>query len=430
MPPQHGKSWGSSKFMPAYIFGINPDTQMALMSYSTTFARKFNRQLQRVIDTSEYREIFPNTQLNGENVSTPSRGYLRNADEFEIVDHLGSFKAIGREGALTGNPVDVLIFDDLYKDALEGNSPIIRDNVIEMYKSVAETRLHNNSQELCVFTRWHEEDLIGWFEKNFNVVTLNSMSDIDKITDWSNTWIKLNYEALKESEPTELDPRQYGEALYPERHSKQKLELTRSRDANIFGCMFQGNPQPKEGLLYQPFKTYSQLPEIITARHSYTDTADSGDCYLCSVSYLKDRANNIYVTDIVYSQSGMEVTEPEVALMLQKNDIKKAYIESNNGGKGFARAVEKIAIKCQITWFSQKGNKESRILTNSSQVNKFIHMPIDWQRRWPTFYAHLTTYKKTFAANKYHDAEDVLTGIIEKEILSIAGQEFYVKRSN
>lgn len=414
IPPQHGKSQGSSKYLPAYMLGINPDLNIALMSYSTTYARKFNRHLQRVIDTDQYRGVFPDTELNSSNVNTISRGYLRNADEFEVIDHTGSFKTIGREGALTGNPVDVMIFDDLYKDAMEGNSPTIRDNVIEMYKTVAETRLHNDSQQLCVFTRWHEEDLIGWLQKNYNVITLNSIDQINDIKDWNNTWVKINFEAIKETEPTELDPRDIGEPLFPERHSKQRLESKQKNDPIVFGCMFQGDPQPKEGLLYSEFKTYEALPEV-RKRANYTDTADEGADYLCSVCYNVGVDGFSYVTDVIYSNESMEKTEQSVPLMLDRNNTRDCMIESNNGGRGFARVIDAKAVNTTVKWFHQSQNKEARILTNSSQVNDKIIMPVDWKQRWPIFAQHLVTYKRLFRANKHDDAPDTLTGIFEKE---------------
>ena len=155
MPPQHGKSEGSTRRLPSFIFGRNPNTKIAVASYNTTFARKFNRDIQRIIDTKEYHEIFPDTLLNASNVVTISSSFLRNSEEFEIVGHKGSLKAVGRGGALTGNSVDVMIMDDLYKDYAEGNSPIIRDAVWDWYTSVVKTRLHNDSQELIVFTRWN-----------------------------------------------------------------------------------------------------------------------------------------------------------------------------------------------------------------------------------------------------------------------------------
>lgn len=103
--------------------------------------------------------------MNESNVVTVSDNYLRNSEEFEIVNKKGGLKAVGRGGALTGNAVDVMIMDDIYKDYAESNSPIIREAAWDWYTTVVKTRLHNDSQELIVFTRWHEDDLIGRLEK-------------------------------------------------------------------------------------------------------------------------------------------------------------------------------------------------------------------------------------------------------------------------
>ena len=110
MPPQHGKSQGSTRLLPAYLLGRNPDLRVAVASYSDTFAKKFNRDIQRIIDQPSYAAIFPDTALNGSNVVTVSQSYLRNSSEFEIVNHRGSLKAVGRGGGLTGNPVDIMIW--------------------------------------------------------------------------------------------------------------------------------------------------------------------------------------------------------------------------------------------------------------------------------------------------------------------------------
>ena len=161
MPPQHGKSEGSTRRLPAYMLGRNPDNKIAVVSYSAPKARKFNREIQRIIDTPEYAEIFPETRLNSSNITTVAGAWLRNADECEIVGHRGGFKTVGVGGPLTGEPVDTLIMDDIYKDAKTAWSAVVREAIEDWYDTVAETRLHNNSQQLIVFTRWHEKDLAG-----------------------------------------------------------------------------------------------------------------------------------------------------------------------------------------------------------------------------------------------------------------------------
>jgi len=411
VPPQHGKSEGSTRQLPAYMFGNNPDLKIAVASYNTPFARKFNRDIQRIIDTNEYRELFPDVGINSKHVISVN-SYLRNADEFEIINHEGSLKAVGRGGALTGNPVDVLLVDDLYKDYEEGNSPIILESAWNWFTSVADSRLHNDSQQLIVFTRWNEEDLVGRIEKKEEVIVLDHFLDEYD----PDVWYKINFEAIKETEPTELDSREIGEPLWPERHSIDKLKRSQSLDPENFGCLYQGNPQPKEGLLYKSFRTYDSLPDL-PCTDSYTDTADTGKDHLCSIVYKYDPAarEDIYVTDVLYTPEAMEKTEPWTAAQLDRNKVVTAWIESNNGGRGFARNVQKLlTTSVTVEWFHQNGNKEARIYANSAAVQQRILFPSDWAVRWPDFYLALKQYKKLFKANKFDDAPDTITGIIEK----------------
>lgn len=413
VPPQHGKSLISTINLPSYIFGINPNAKIAIASYSSTFASKFNRLIQRKIDEKNYSEIFPSTKLSGTNVVTVADNYLRNSEEFEIVNHTGSLKAVGRGGSLTGNPVDIMIMDDLYKDYAEGNSPTIRESVWDWYLSVVLTRLHNDSQQLIVFTRWHEDDLIGRLEKREVVITIDKFEQLENIP--KNAWVKINFEAIKRTEKTEIDCRDYEGPLFESKHSYEKLIEQEKLNKHGFACLYQGNPTSAAGLLYSTFKTYSEKKYIKKISKNYTDTADSGDNMLCSICYDVGTDGNIYVTDVIYTDEGMEKTENYVSAMLTRNDTNVSDIESNNGGKSFARAVDlKTESKIIVRHFHQSNNKESRIISNQPAVNHLIHMPEDWHIRWSLFYEHLTSFKKLFTANKFDDSADAITGVIEK----------------
>ena len=413
MPPQHGKSVGATTLLPAYVLGLDPDCRVAIASYSGMLASKFNRRVQRILSSREYGAIFPQTTIK-QGSKPPS--YIRTADEVEIIDHRGGLLSVGREGSLTGNRVDCFILDDLYKDALEANSPLIRANCWEWYTSVVRTRMHNASRELIVFTRWHEEDLIGTLLQREPVVELTQWSQLH--TTPKDTWLHLNFEAIKSSPATEIDPRRMGEALWEDQHGVELLKAKRRLDALQFEAMYQGKPSSREGLLYGlHFAEYDELPHEIVRRANYTDTADTGDDYLCSMSYVVDSDGLIYVTDVVYSREPMEVTEPMVAEMLLRSDTRQSAIESNNGGRGFARAVQHLAPTVKIEWFHQAGNKEARILSNSATALHLIRFPRGWNLMWPDLYAHLTTYRRQFRSNRWHDAADVVTGVIERETL-------------
>ncbi len=411
MPPQHGKSVGATTLLPAYLLGIDPDCRIAIASYSSSLASRFNRRVQRIIDSREYAELFPATTIKQ---GSKPQGYIRTADEVEIIDHRGGLLSVGREGPLTGNRVDCFILDDLYKDALEANSPVIRENCWEWYTSVVRTRMHNTSRELLVFTRWHEEDLIGMLAEREPIVEFQTWSQLDTLS--PETWLRLNFEAIKTTPPTEVDPRALGEALWEQQHGIALLNAKRRLDPLQFEAMYQGFPSSHEGLLYgEHFTEYDTLPNEITRRANYTDTADTGDDYLCSLSYVMDSSGTIFITDAVYSQAAMEHTEPQVAEMLIRSNTRHAVIESNNGGRGFARAVQSRAPDVRIEWFHQSGNKEARILSNSATVLHKLRFPRGWRQRWPELYTHLTTYRRNFRTNRWHDAADVVTGIIERE---------------
>ena len=82
--------------------------------------------------------------------------------------------------------------------------------------------MHNASRELVVFTRWHEEDLIGALAVREPVEELRAWSQLDTLP--ADRWLHLNFEALKTAPPTEVDPRQPGEALWERQHGAALLE--------------------------------------------------------------------------------------------------------------------------------------------------------------------------------------------------------------
>lgn len=429
--PTHN-SEGSSRKLPAFMLGLNPDKKICIGSYAATIARDFNRDVQRIIDTPSYRELFPETYLNGSNVVTMANTYLRNSDVIEMVGHKGLLRVVGRGGSLTSKTVDVSILDDVYKDYAEGNSPIVRNAAWKWYTTVVRTRLHNDSQELIVFTRWHDDDLIGRIEKSGEtVIDIKSWDDVKNIP--AGAWVRINFEGLKTGEPTEVDPREPGAALWDRRHSRAKLEGQRALDPVQFQCLYQGNPGNAEGKLYRnPFRTYVDKSEWGTYVRSgnYTDVADEGDDFTFSACYDVYKSGNeawneqkkrfepiLYalITDMVFTQENTEITAVTVPEMINRCGTQKAWIESNNGGSGFEKVIRK-KLKAVTEPFYQGANKESRIITNSAMVNAQIIMPIGWEQRFPKIYEHLTGFLRDFPANAHDDPEDGLTGIYEKEL--------------
>lgn len=428
--PTHN-SQGSSRFLPAFMLGIDPNIKIAIGSYSTTFAEDFNRDVQRIIDTQDYRDIFPRTTLSRSNVVTQAGNFLRNSTVFEIVNHRGYLRVVGRGGALTGKTVDVAILDDVYKDYAEANSPVIREAAWNWYTSVVKSRLHNKSQELIVFTRWHEDDLIGRLEQSGErIIEFQTWADVDNISEGA--WLRINFEAIKESEPTEIDNRPHGAALWENRHGIRLLNEKKKLDPVLFQCLYQGNPSSAEGRLYQPFKTWANRDDWGSYIRSgcYVDVADEGNDYLAAICYdIVVSPNMAYnektrrqepilfalVTDIILTDENTDVTTVTVPQMINAMGSQKVWIEANGGGAQFEKIVKK-KIRAMTAPFTQKTNKEARIISTAPFVNQHIIMPVGWETRYPKAYKDITHFLRYFKANAHDDFADALTGVYEKEI--------------
>lgn len=231
MPPQHGKSELTTRNFPAYLLGKNPNRKVVLTSYNSTKARGFNRDVQRVIDSKAFSEVFPEVFLNNSNVVTMSGTALRNSEVFEIVGKQGSLKAVGRGGALTGDPIDIGIIDDPIKDRAEAVSATIKETLWSWYVDVFCTRLHNDSQQLIILTRWEKDDLAG------RILELEP-----------GEWEVITLEGLKEQTNFDYDPREVGEVLWPEKHSKERILKIKKNNPVTFNSLYQQDPKMSEDM--------------------------------------------------------------------------------------------------------------------------------------------------------------------------------------
>lgn len=260
VPPQHGKSELASRRLPAYLLGINPNLRIAGASYSVPLATAFNLDIQRIIDSNEYHELYPNTLLGKSNVRRVSKNFVkRSAGLFEIADSTGSYRSVSIGGPLTGFKVDIAIIDDYIKDTMEAFSPIYRERVWNWYVNILRTRLHNNSQELIPVTRWHEDDLCGR-------LLIAEPSE----------WTVIRIPAVKEDDLMPEDPRQIGEALWEDEHDLKSILKIKTLSPKTFTSLYQQRPAPEEGDIFKTkwFKSFkaSELPENIR-RNVMNDTA-------------------------------------------------------------------------------------------------------------------------------------------------------------
>jgi predicted phage terminase large subunit-like protein len=260
MPPQHGKTELISRRFPAYALGRYPDLSIIATSYGASLAARANRDVQRIIDSEEYRQLFPGTCLWGRNVRAAQSGaYLRNSDIFEVVDHKGVYRSAGVGGGITGMGFDIGIIDDPIKDAAQAYSQTYRDNLWEWYLQVFSTRIRPGAGILGIWTRWHLDDLAG------------RLFAQEQGSPLVHRWKVIRYPAIAEEDEKH---RRIGEALHPERYSLDDLIEIKAGKGSAWQSLYQQNPVAAAGNIFKRewWQYYRELPPLKRKIQSW-DTA-------------------------------------------------------------------------------------------------------------------------------------------------------------
>lgn len=399
-PPRHGKSRSAGLFV-EWVLGKDQSQKVMTGSYNETLSTMFSKNVRNSIQEEKadkykpvFKDVFPGISIKrgdgAMNLWSLEGGY-------------NNYLATSPTGTATGFGASMLIIDDLIKSSLEANNAAVLEKHFDWFANTMLSRLEEGGKMIIIMTRWHSEDLAGkvlnWCKeknKKYKHVSMKAIIDNDK-----------------------------HKMLCPEVLSyTSAMDKKSAMGADIFSANYQQEPIDIKGRLYSSFKTYDDIPRdsnnnpLFTCIHSYCDTADEGADYLCNIVY-GEYNNEAYVLDIVYTQEPMEITEDKVAKSLYDNDVNKATVESNNGGKGFARAVRNILTDkyksnyTRVKWFHQSKNKQARILSNATWVMDHIYYPSNWKDRWPKYYDAMIKYQRE-GKNKHDDACDGTTGIAEQ----------------
>ena len=389
-PPRHGKSRTAGCFV-EWILGEHPEEKIMTGSYNETLSTVFSKNVRNTIQEEKadrrkvvYTDIFPDRRIKKGDGSM---------NLWSLEGGYNNYLATSPTGTATGFGASILIIDDLIKNAEEAYNESVKEKHWDWFTNTMLSRLEEGGKIIIIMTRWASDDLAGR--------ALEGLGELGfKIK-------HINMKALQDN----------GSMLCEEILSKKSYELkTKAMGEDIASANYQQEPIDLKGQLYS-LKTYNRLPDFKYI-YNYTDTADTGSDYLCSIDYGVSFDNEAYIIGVLYTKEDMEVTEKAQAKMMVEDRVNKSRIESNNGGRSYARNVERIMIidlgsnHTVIDTFFQSANKQARILSNSSWVNQHVYVPETWRNKWPEFAKDVTKYQRE-GKNKHDDCADCLSGIAE-----------------
>ena len=398
VPPRHAKSF-TIRNLQLWLLGKSNKRQIITVSYSRDLADLFAQQVRDgiAVDKGEglnitYADIFPNTKLKYGD-SGKRKWSLEGSER-------PNYYATSIGSTITGMGATVGIIDDPIKDDTEAFNDDALEKILNWYDNTYSSRIEKGGKTIIIATRWSTNDLTGRLLEREG-----------------NEWYELKFPACLNEETGEmLCDEIFDFKMYQKRKSTMSPE--------IFYSNYQQEPIMLTGRLYTHFKTYNKIPKnehdkpLFTKVIAFVDYADKGKDWTCCV--IAGVFNyELYILDVLYSQESSDKTEYKLAEILHKNEVNEATFEGNAAGSVIARNVEKILREkfhnhlTTIKTFHQSKNKESRILSMSSTVERLVYFPVNWPERWNKFYLALIAFQRIFKNNKHDDAPDALTGLVE-----------------
>lgn len=217
--PRHGKSELISYLAPAWFLGKYPQKKVIMASHTADLAVNFGRRVRNLVGSEDYRNIFPQIELQADSKSASRWGTNFNGEYF----------AIGVGGALAGRGADLFIIDDPHSEQeAKTGRPDVFLPAWEWFQSGPLQRLMPGGAIVVVMTRWSKLDLTGQIIKQ-----MENNDEVDK-------WEVIQFPAIKDD----------GEPLWPEFWPIDELLAKKAGlDIRYWNAQYMQNPVSEEGAL-------------------------------------------------------------------------------------------------------------------------------------------------------------------------------------
>ncbi len=337
-PPRHGKSMGTSLWLPAWYLGLHPDHRVILASHGDRFATKWGRAVrQRFEDDPDVLTIVSQD---------------RSAANDWYTTEGGGMLSVGVGGSVTGEGAQLTIIDDPVKSWEEALSPTKRERLVDWFNATLYTRSEPGGSIVVNMTRWHEADLSGYL-----------------LDEHEDDWEHIRLPALaEENDPLGREP---GEALCPERFPVDALQQIRSAMSEyLFAGLYQQRPAPLEGGIVKRdwFRRWTDLPD------RWDDSCQSwdltfkagGSSYVVGQVWLRS-GSDFYLVDQVRDRLDFPQTIAAIQRLSAAHPgvATKIVEEAANGHAVLATLRDKIP---GLVGVRPDGSKEARLFAVSGLV--------------------------------------------------------------
>jgi predicted phage terminase large subunit-like protein len=286
--PRMGKSEFSSFLFPAYFLGNYPEKKIIMGTHTASLSEDFGRRVRNLIDSDEYKEIFPQTMV---------------ADDQKAAGKWstgagGQYYAAGVGGALAGRGADLFVIDDPHSEQdMKANSRLAFDNAWSWFQTGPLQRLMPGGAIIVIMTRWSLLDLTGrlldYQIRNpdtipWEIVELPAILEENTPNEKSLWPAQWSLEALKNTKAS-IDPR-YWNAQYMQKPTSDMSAVISRKDWRVWE---HDDPPPCDYIIQSwdtahETKNTSDYSACTTWGVWYNDE-DNGNANLILLDAFKDR---------------------------------------------------------------------------------------------------------------------------------------------
>lgn len=368
MPPRHGKTEFLSIYTAAWWLDTHPQDPIILAMYNSDLATKNARRVRDMF----LQPLNPNFAFKAK-----VREDVKAADQFMTTEG-GGMSAVGLGGTATGLGAKLFMVDDYVKNAVEAASEANQKMAIDWFKSVAYTRMEPGGNIIILATRWNLKDLVGRVIKQV-----------------PGQWKVINLPALAlENDPLGRAP---GEALWPERYSRERLLDIKATIGNYFwSSLYQGKPTTEDELAFQNhlIKIVDVFPHTQFLRYvrawDFAGTEGGGDW---SVGTLMASDNvrprfGTWIDHVIRKQYATNKLEQLVRATAHADGVDiPIVIEQDPGasGKAYAEYIRDTVLKgfsCEIVPAQKNKVLKAAPLMAAVEDGRLNLRRAEWNRDW------------------------------------------------
>ena len=431
VPPRHGKSYTVTETLPSWYLGKYPDREVIIASYEGTFAESFSRRNRDKFNVyaTDVFGVNPNDKVQGVALWETEKG--------------GRCRAAGLKGGITGFGAELFIIDDPIKNQEQAMSETVIAKIHDEMGPSVQSRIYPGGKLIVIQTRWVENDVIGYIEKNWEEYI----------------WKTINLPC--ECEDPEKDPlgRQLGESLMGEhlgdmdlpakirndnKWLKSKKLLVLAGDGiNVWNALYQGHPSAQDGNLFKDswwqlyrrdemsYNEFEFTVMSVDATFKQTETSD-----MVAITLWGLCRNHIYLWKLVNKRMGFVDTCNKIKQLVKTCQVDQLLIEDKANGSAIIDTFKYMPDMPSIVGVNPQGGKYSRAQAVSPFIaTGVVHIPVDftetemldieWDGREKNLQGHqmFIMQHSRFPFMKHDDMVDSETQAIARLIKLITGEE-------